>query len=573
MPVAKSPLSAAFRVGGVPVLGFLIHTHDGFRFGEAELIYGPPSTCKQLGVRRPLKDCVVAAYDCLFGDVQPALTSLEVCLAEPLPEDLLEGKREGGRKAFTVFHTRGERHVVTFSPKLGTREVVCLGEASWRMQPISRVHWYSIGQLRPWFAAPLPATECERRIAAYFETSEHREFRTANKTDATLWQEADGSAKLLGSTDKRPKAAWRLWGLRGYWLLPDGGARDRDGSLVPEASLAQIAKEELLPWPGAALDWRPSEADAECLFRPLDQDTTSALVRLQRALRTSPHLFSKVLASKVDLRLGRVVWLLTRAGPRLALILGHAPWSGGSEKSGLLLKALPTTSDWSGGALPVLPEAAQLSADIIAPAAHVQPFPALLNLECCRPSRRKRRRPPEEIDAAPEGKRFPGAPLPDAPRQAGLEGEDAKQLLAERDLAFVAPRGGEAPPSAVTEPYKPGRGAVVGEDVSGEPPGSAEGEGALGKRKAVASSSGAAAKGPWREEEEPVRLLRPSEVPERRGEVLEALRRVLRLVKQDPEEFWGKQRPGEPFPFPELLPAMRAEQVALKAGASSSMVR
>ena len=342
---------------------------------------------------------------------------------------------------------------------------------------------------------------------------------------------------------------------------------------MPEASLAQIAKEELLPWPGAALDWRPSEADAECLFRPLDQDTTSALVRLQRALRTSPHLFSKVLASKVDLRLGRVVWLLTRAGPRLALILGHAPWSGGSEKSGLLLKALPTTSDWSGGALPVLPEAAQLSADIIAPAAHVQPFPALLNLECCRPSRRKRRRPPEEIDAAPDGKRLPGAPLPDAPRQAGLEGEDAKQLLAERDLAFVAPRGGEAPPSAVTEPYKPGRGAVVGEDVSGEPPGSAEGEGALGKRKAVASSSGAAAKGPWREEEEPVRLLRPSEVPERRGEVLEALRRVLRLVKQDPEEFWGKQRPGEPFPFPELLPAMRAEQVALKAGASSSMVR
>ena len=101
----------------------------------------------------------------------------------------------------------------------------------------------------------------------------------------------------------------------------------------------------------------------------------------------------------------------------------------------------------------------------------------------------------------------------------------------------------------------------------------AEGEGALGKRKAVASSSGAAAKGPSREEEEPVRLLRPSEVPERRGEVLEALRRVLRLVKQDPEEFWGKHRPGEPFPFPELLPAMRAEQVALTAGASSSMVR
>ena len=285
MPVAAPPLPAAFRVGGRPVLGFLIHRYDLFDLGETELVFGPPCTSKQLGVRRLFVDAVEAAMNGLFGDVVPALTSLEVCLPEALPDDLLEGKRAGGRNAFTAFHTRGVRVVVTFSPKLGTRELTCLGEPTWRCWPADSAHWYSIGLLRPWFSESLPPDECERRITAHFEAGAHREYREPNKTDPRRWQFDDGSAVPLGGKTRLPGSAWRIWGLRGYRLLPDGGAHGRDGSLVPEASLAQIAKEELLPWPGAALDWRPSEADAECWFRPLDQETTAALLRLQAGLR------------------------------------------------------------------------------------------------------------------------------------------------------------------------------------------------------------------------------------------------------------------------------------------------
>jgi len=277
-----------------------------------------------------------------FGDVVPALTSLEVCLPEALPDDLLEGKRAGGRNAFTAFHTRGVRVVVTFSPKLGTRELI--GEPTWRCWPADSAHWYSIGLLRPWVSESLPPDECERRITAHFEAGAHREYREPNKTDPRRWQFDDGSAVPLGGkATLQGSAAWRIWGLRGYWLLPDGGARDRDGSLVPEASLAQIAKEELLPWPGAALDWRPSEADAECWFRPLDQDTTAALLRLQVGLRAQParpqgrgpqgrqgRQGEQGGGRKTDTRVGRVVWHLAPTGPRAMVVVGHAQWGGGT---------------------------------------------------------------------------------------------------------------------------------------------------------------------------------------------------------------------------------------------------
>jgi len=250
--------------------------------------------------------------------VVPALTSLEMCLPEALPDDLLEGKRAGGRNAFTAFHTRGVRVVVTFSPKLGTRELTCLGEPTWRCWPADSAHWYSIGLLRPWFSESLPPDECERRITAHFEAGAHREYREPNKTDPRRWQFDDGSAVPLGGKTRLPGSAWRIWGLRGYRLLPDGGAHGRDGSLVPEASLAQIAKEELLPWPGAALDWRPC----------------------------------------------------------------------GNEKSGLRLKALPTAGELAGpcAALPPLPKAEQLTADVLAPVSHVLAFNALLDVAWCKPS-------------------------------------------------------------------------------------------------------------------------------------------------------------------------------------------
>ena len=139
------------------------------------------------------------------------------------------------------------------------------------------------------------------------------------------------------------------------------------------------------------------------------------------------------------------------------------------------------------------------------------------------------------------------------------EAEDAERLV-ERDPAFVAAqrgRGGEAA-RVVNKPAETARltaankVAEMRELTAGLPvPAPVEGVGALGKRRAVPCDVGAGAKRQRPGAGESARSLPPSEVPGRRAEVLEGLRRVLRFVDQSPEEFWLKHGPAGPFPFPE----------------------
>jgi len=159
------------------------------------------------------------------------------------------------------------------------------------------------------------------------------------------------------------------------------------------------------------------------------------------------------------------------------------------SKSGLRLKALPTAGELAGtcAALPPLPEAEQLTADVLAPVSHVLAFNALLDVAWCRPN------PP--------------------------------------------PSGLAAGAETVASPCDLGAGA---------------------KRQRLGTGESAP------------RSLPPSEVPGRRAEVLEGLRRVPRFMDQSPEEFWLKHGPAGPFPFPEQLAALTAERGGLFQRAAPS---
>jgi len=115
-----------------------------------------------------------------------------------------------------------------------------------------------------------------------------------------------------------------------------------------------------------------------------------------------------------------------------------------------------------------------------------------------------------------------------------------------------------------------GRAAGAETVASSSAGGNDQGLGALGKRTAVPCDLGAGAKRQRPGAGESARSLPPSEVPGRRAEVLEGLRRVLRFVDQSPEEFWLKHGPAGPFPFPEQLAALRAERGGLFQGAALS---
>ena len=163
MPVAESPLPAAFRVGGKVVLGFHVYEYHGLEdFGRAELILGPPGSSAHFGVQRTLKDCVEAVCCSVFGDAVPLLISLEVGFDAPLDERLLDGKREGGIEAFTRFGHRGKKFTVTFSPNLGAMEVECAGERAWR--GLAPLHWYSIGPQACCFSFCFNLTLLDRSI-------------------------------------------------------------------------------------------------------------------------------------------------------------------------------------------------------------------------------------------------------------------------------------------------------------------------------------------------------------------------------------------------------------------------
>jgi len=177
----------------------------------------------------------------------------------------------------------------------------------------------------------------------------------------------------------------------------------------------------------------------------------------------------------------------------------------------------------------------------------------------------KRRRPPEEMDAAPEGKRFSG--VPDVRlRQAGLEAEDAK-LLAEHDPRQG--RGGEAPPSAAAEPSarvvnKLAETARLTSNKLAAMPAVGWGparEDAGGDSLGLAASAGEGASGTQRPP--PAEdAVRPMPVPDsHRAAVLEGLRRVLQLghTKRDPAQYWEEKGRTREFPFPEQLQAMRQE--------------
>ena len=381
MPVTQSPLPATLRVGGKVVLGFHVYEYHGLEdFGRAELILGPPGSSAHFGVQRTLKDCVEAVCCSVFGDAVPLLVSLEVGFDAPLDERLLDGKREGGIEAFTRFGHRGKKFTVTFSPNLGAMEVECAGERAWR--GLAPLHWYSIGRLRPWYSQTIERAVSDRLVTAHFKEKAHVQSRAPHRMYDHKWRQANGSTVAVGSNSglgtSRP--AWQAWALMGYRLQPGGGAIDRRGEHTPEGCLGQVAARERLPWP---VEWRPSAEEMGLFLSPVDAATASAIARKNAAAGKS--VCGPPRASKG--RPGDVMWLLSEAAPRVALVLGQAAWGGGGPKSGLQLKALPTSAAGgsAGGALPPLLEAAQLTADMIVPINQVVPFAQLLDMEWCRP--------------------------------------------------------------------------------------------------------------------------------------------------------------------------------------------
>mmetsp|Transcript_36194 Transcript_36194/g.113650 ORF Transcript_36194/g.113650 Transcript_36194/m.113650 type:complete len:179 (+) Transcript_36194:481-1017(+) len=141
------------------------------------------------------------------------------------------------------------------------------------------------------------------------------------------WRQANGSTVVVGSKSglgtSRP--AWQAWALMGYRLQPGGGATDRRGEHTPEGCLGQVAARERLPWP---VEWRPSAEEMDLFLSPVDTATASAIARKNAAAGKSVCGLPR--ASKG--RPGDVMWLLSEAAPRVALVLGQAALGGRRPK-------------------------------------------------------------------------------------------------------------------------------------------------------------------------------------------------------------------------------------------------
>ena len=99
---------------------------------------------------------------------------------------------------------------------------------------------------------------------------------------------------------------WRVWAAAGFRLLPEGGALDRGGARVPEEQLEHEAVALSLPWPVH----RPS---ASAVDEMLTIDAPAAVAEhtaCKRDASGAPGDERPRKKRKVDLRVGRVVWLL-----------------------------------------------------------------------------------------------------------------------------------------------------------------------------------------------------------------------------------------------------------------------
>ena len=323
--------------------------------GKATLIHAPAAAWKLLQRPFPTASAVSNACQAVFGEDAAVLAALEVQVRD-LDASLLGG-------AFTEHWRRGVCAQHPFSPAAAREPVVCEsldGDAG----ALKRGTFHPLALLRPWLKNSPPAEECARRLEQIKVCRTHAGPRLRRQLALTMHPLAQvAPARSNERSHSRPAhegtargvAPWRIWAVAGFRLLPEGGALDRRGVLVPEEQLEHEAVALSLPWPVP----RPSESAVDELLTIEAPSTVCAAAvkaravaaakasRRERDASAAPGDARPCKKRKIDLRVGRVVWLREPppdAPPMPMVILAKvderdcAPGAG----DGLRLGPLPT---------------------------------------------------------------------------------------------------------------------------------------------------------------------------------------------------------------------------------------